>query len=550
MPKARDPSDFLPRWSKYKTTDSKGRDPLGLSRVTHHISDSLLNGVITTTDRARYYTFYTWCLWHIAQHERPTRGPAFVDALQRRESAMVIATLLQDPAASVIGKMGQAFSLVAVTGAGSRVDTQFRCLPSSRLGGYGQYFRGVIHALGLRQTNEQGIDFAHGEAAEVLARTFQSQVQRTPYIAKQLFLKSEIPIADLKASAPSFGLQSLDDTAAKDERQLLSDVLWNEGRFAQDRRHELAWNRKNTLALMFANLEAYRAAGIPVAEEELDFQLLIAPCYFGQLIDLEEEEIRTKSYAPPQHLLAHSNLWAQFVLHNYVTFAFEYALQSLLQCVGAADGLELREVRDRLLFDGLREHLTRLCATTVDRPADLMQVPEGKVDALRNFTHPRSENFLLMDDDEKPSPVTTMAHALALMSTIGLRWRDAAGSAPVRLVAERCAANNLWLGSVLDLTKTWPTATWEEALDALLQCVVNNHDRVMYEKHNLDAWVQRVGKRYRAEQDVIPHMRSSRWWQTLRICRDLQLIVKTDDRLEVTPLGRRRLAAALAEGKT
>ena len=122
------------------------------------ITNQLLNGVITTTDRARYYSFYIWCLWHIAQHERPSRGPAFVEAFQRRESAMVIATLLNDPEASVIGKLGHASVQAMVTGAKATVETQFRCLPASRMGGYGQYYRGCIYDLALRETTEEGID--------------------------------------------------------------------------------------------------------------------------------------------------------------------------------------------------------------------------------------------------------------------------------------------------------------------------------------------------------------------------------------------------------
>lgn len=48
---------MLPRWTKRVVTETGGRDPLGLSRVANSITDFLLTGIITTTDRARYYSF-------------------------------------------------------------------------------------------------------------------------------------------------------------------------------------------------------------------------------------------------------------------------------------------------------------------------------------------------------------------------------------------------------------------------------------------------------------------------------------------------------------
>jgi hypothetical protein len=35
------------------------------------ITDYLLRGIITTTSRARYYSFYPWALWHIEKTECP-----------------------------------------------------------------------------------------------------------------------------------------------------------------------------------------------------------------------------------------------------------------------------------------------------------------------------------------------------------------------------------------------------------------------------------------------------------------------------------------------
>src|SRR5918993_3155838 len=93
---------ILPRWTKRVATEG-GRDPLGLSRVAFMITDYLLSGIVTTTDRARYYSFYIWALWHIANEEQPDNFQEFVNAFRRREAAMALATLAADESASPVG---------------------------------------------------------------------------------------------------------------------------------------------------------------------------------------------------------------------------------------------------------------------------------------------------------------------------------------------------------------------------------------------------------------------------------------------------------------
>jgi hypothetical protein len=76
---------YLPRWTKRVSIEEGGRDPLGLSRVSGMITDFLLQGIITQTYRARYYSFYCWAIWHIEQTEPCTEYDEFTAAFQRRD---------------------------------------------------------------------------------------------------------------------------------------------------------------------------------------------------------------------------------------------------------------------------------------------------------------------------------------------------------------------------------------------------------------------------------------------------------------------------------
>ena len=79
-------TDLIPKWTKRVVTETTGRDPLGLSRVSFIITDYILTGIITTTDRARYYSFYCWALWHTTQEDELKKYQDFVTGFRRREA--------------------------------------------------------------------------------------------------------------------------------------------------------------------------------------------------------------------------------------------------------------------------------------------------------------------------------------------------------------------------------------------------------------------------------------------------------------------------------
>ena len=57
------------------------------------ITDFLLQGIITQTYRARYYSFYCWAIWHIEAEEKPATYQQFAAAFQRRDTLFTLASL-------------------------------------------------------------------------------------------------------------------------------------------------------------------------------------------------------------------------------------------------------------------------------------------------------------------------------------------------------------------------------------------------------------------------------------------------------------------------
>src|SRR6266566_908442 len=137
----------VPQWIKRAAIGMGGRDPLGMSRVAQWLTDSLLPGIITTTNRARYYSLYPWILWHVRKTGEATSFHEFRSAFQRREAAIAVATILEGESTPV--GVDAAKKKLSEAEGDATVSVNFQVLPANPLGGFGQYYSGSLYKLGL-----------------------------------------------------------------------------------------------------------------------------------------------------------------------------------------------------------------------------------------------------------------------------------------------------------------------------------------------------------------------------------------------------------------
>jgi hypothetical protein len=151
-------SSYLPRWTKRAVMDGSGHDPLGLSRVSDNFTDLLLPSIITTTNRARYYSFYPWAMRESADCLEEGDGTAeFVEEFRKREAAFAIASKLgKETDLSIVG-IDQVNKHLGEVSTEESVTTGFRVLPANNMGGFGQYYGGCLQSLGLGGWDEDGL---------------------------------------------------------------------------------------------------------------------------------------------------------------------------------------------------------------------------------------------------------------------------------------------------------------------------------------------------------------------------------------------------------
>lgn len=552
--KSRAPSTaaLLPRWSKHVVTKLGGRDPLGLSRLAQFLTDYLLTGIVINTDRARYYALYTWILWHVEQEHLDGSWEAFQQAFQRREAAIALATLLADPESSPVGKRAVSDHLAKD---GDDLDTQFKVLPANDLGGFGQYYGGSLHALGLTMRREAGADIVNPQRpiAVQLAEAVHATVVDTPYVRDRCFDRARVSRTDLTASAARLGIDGIALDIAGHERDLLIDLFFG---FDQKRPDPATTLRRRSLARLLVTVQAYNQANLVISDEDLGEALVFAPSYFGVLA---AEGSAPVPFAPPASLVECTSFWRQFCLHGYLTLALEGLLAAVLQVLEyQPGGLALDAVLDELLASRFVTYAAERVGGPSDSPRAMLSalglasVPDeaacSSAAARMSFDSAVSERVYRHDAS---TPAEQAARSCVLLAVLYARWRASTDRA-YAVAGERGGAEPS-APSVLPRLDTWFDAavTWRDVLHHLVTLLVTQHDRVMYDKGRLDScWLHRDGDLLVRDQDCEPTLRSSRHTQAAHILVDLGVLtwapLAETKSLILTSAGEAVLARALA----
>lgn len=545
-------AELLPRWTKKVLTEMTGRDPLGLSRVSDIIIDFLLTGITATTGRARYYSFYCWTLWHITREEEPQTPQQFVDAFRRREAVLALATLAHNPKTSPIGVLATRPQLQQGEVSGI-VDCDFQVLPSNQLGGYGQDYQGSLRKLGLVDT-EDGIDRVSAGAAEEISEAFHETIEHTSYIQKRLFKGLRFDFADLDALKDSLTLDALPEPFAARERQKLVELFFGLNTTARLRTNF----RQQTLTLVLHIVSEYEKHDSPASVESVDWYLVCPPHYYGTLWLKQSKPV---PYIAPSGFDSCQSLWKQFCLQQFLAQTLEEFFCSVLETIGNAHVQPTVAELVTMMQSGLCESLEQEINGSCKSPRELLlsygisKQPDQQVSEdlqrLLSLDDPRSEAKIFEIERETPE-LAAITRALLLLATLYGKWRGIHNELGYSYVAHR-AAGELWAGNFLPNLDSWLLTgmTWEKAILALVEALINQHDRVMYEKARLDScWIRRFDGRLGKDQDYWPLWRSSRHSSVINILCDLALLSISDSGdLLLTSNGRQLLQTLLGSGQ-
>lgn len=528
MAKAPKILDYLPNWTEKAVTDTTGRDPLGLNRVSNLLIDYLLTGIVTGTDRARYYAYYCWALWKIENESPNGTYDEFETLLRRLDAAVSLASLRRE---TPLGQVGvRAASRALSDGKSSReFSIDFKPLPSQSLGGFGQYYAGSMYQLGLTYRPEgNGIDRITDGIAKSLAEAVEKSLRSTPFLKEKLYRKKFISESELDESAERLSLDWIRES--EEERKLMTDLLFG---LAGPSPSEACQLRRSTLVRALHLVSEYERRSMPVKWENLDIQLVYAPSYYGELWSEDGKHLR---YVVPPIIDWVQKVWCEFSIHQYLILVFENLLSCVLDFAGQfEEGMTIDDLIESATGDALLEILKDKTGSDCSTPWKLMKalglesLPD-KETALRirlefEMSHNLSEESLFRQ--MPPDPESRAAHSILGLAVLYGKWRNREADEPAKLLSSK-TGTELWAANILPVLDHWLSqdCDWKTAMGDLIRpYILDQHDRVMYEKRRLDScWLTRHEGKIVKEQDYKADRRASRHWQVTSILYDLRLL--------------------------
>ena len=193
------PPSSWPQWSAPIAREAvPGEDQLGVEGAAQGYQQYLVPGIITTTEHARYYGFYTWILHrfiHLPGSSRLLRdfkGEFF----RRHEVALILGYyghhLDASPISGMVGAGINDSKARKYWESGSVISLDQPYFQNT-LGGFGQYYRAAMEALRLIAQNEKPrLVYKLTERGKALAEAYAESIKSTAY-ARDLEHNASLP---------------------------------------------------------------------------------------------------------------------------------------------------------------------------------------------------------------------------------------------------------------------------------------------------------------------------------------------------------------------
>jgi hypothetical protein len=246
-----------PHWTERVTnTDVGGEDHLGVEGVAQSYQQHLVPGIISTTDHARYYSFYCWILYrYINQPDSPRTLSGFgKQYFKRHELAFITACYSHHRERGFLtGLVGSGLN----NRKARHIWENSNPIPLDEhqdyfgdpLGGFGQYYRPAMQVMGLVAPAESPRwVYRLTKRGEAMAEAFAANIVGTGY-AHQLEQEGEVATLAHEA-ATEYGRraclcpEAMTDSA---DRPLLLDAFFRLDQSGLDNPHV---RRRLTLALI------------------------------------------------------------------------------------------------------------------------------------------------------------------------------------------------------------------------------------------------------------------------------------------------------------
>jgi hypothetical protein len=553
-----DASDLIPLWTKPAKRDDSGRDPLGLERVHDRLTERLIPGITTTTNRARYYSFYLWAIKDTNEVDRPHSYRAFQEGMRRREAAFLMACLAHhdgQASAALVGSIVGRKRWEQLQSKGE-IALDFRPLPSNPLGGYGQYYGGSLWKLLLTG----GVEDTGGgdeltEAGTVIADAYARSIADSRYAKERLQTARRLDLAVLSDYGERACLCRLASKPSA-EREALRRLL-----FGLDNRDTAARLRQQSLVFCLDVVHQAERLAVTIAADAFAYTVVDEAAYFGQL----RHGGAAYDHRCPDALARCAQRWRLFAMHRYLSFALEIILVELLQAAGAstpgvtsgqfAAGVDWAGVQRivsewterKLRGDGVVKLVSHLLH---DKSADDCSASE-RFDRRLGVDATLNEPDLAQGMGSTGTPTDRIGQALLLIFTLYCRFHHYRGRDRAWREMTRWCGTDFWfetMAQMIDQHRRKGSTLVSFLEDLVDKHIVHQQITVSYERGRPGgAWLRQDGKSLVWQRDYRAAWRRSRHRNCLQVLLDLDLLqADEEEAIALTDDGRALHAKLLA----
>ena len=178
-----------PQWTTELTAKFvTGEDQLGVEGAAQGYQQYLVPGIITTTDHARYYSFYAWVLYRFIEWPgssrllKDLRGSFF----KRHEVALIVGSYshhqASEPLGGLVGSGNNNAKAKSFWDAGDPISLDADYFQNN-LGGFGQYYGTAMQSMGIvAESDHPGWTYRLTSRGRALAEAYEQSIADTTYL--------------------------------------------------------------------------------------------------------------------------------------------------------------------------------------------------------------------------------------------------------------------------------------------------------------------------------------------------------------------------------
>jgi len=527
-----------------------GLDHLGVKGPCINIYGQLLPGITNVTDRARYFSFYTWVIWKLDQLDR-RKKEEIRDNIRKADCLL---TLIYQRHAI---KSSEDETIHAGSATGSNTFSKIIKNANEKdkiklsdyadlnnykeryfknpYGGLGQYYIGSLRDLyilkgdlssgSIRYTKERGEQLAKAFDKSVNGELFWSYIDKDVVSVKSLDNLSSFCLCHLKDSS--------------DEKELLTSILFAKDDYVQDK----GKIRQPTL-MLYLDLVAQLQN-----QERLDVNLFRNVIYGQSFPDKSEWNIS-------DNLAITHKKWHTYVLNEILSVALQGLMHGMLaSCLADTDNSLSKSKTINGLIDGFiqceigRDTLRFLKKNTF---AELVQYAQSTLPSISEWQNDKHELKCVIDieniskeDNKKEELIKITRKSAWVLVCLAYRLSSIEDPYehfefpkgyydyyPINLSSFKQNAENIWMKQTTEKWFVWVLKKW----------IVEGHISVALRKLRYQSEstfkIRPEEDEYEIVETVLPGFTNPRFVQTRQVLIDLGIFkVSSDGYIQLTELG-------------